>query len=53
MSSPDEAPASDNGALAKELNALVESTNFDDKICLEDFTLIRVIGKGSFGKVTL
>ncbi|KAI9912237.1 hypothetical protein PsorP6_009599 [Peronosclerospora sorghi] len=53
MSSPDGAPASDHGALAKELNALVESTNFDDKICLEDFTLIRVIGKGSFGKVTL
>ncbi|KAF1776899.1 Protein kinase, ATP binding site [Phytophthora cactorum] len=53
MSSPDAAPASDNGTLAKELSALVESTNFDDKICLEDFTLIRVIGKGSFGKVTL
>ncbi|TDH68781.1 hypothetical protein CCR75_007874 [Bremia lactucae] len=53
MSSTDASPASDNGALVNELNALVESTNFDDKICLEDFTLIRVIGKGSFGKVTL
>ncbi|KAL4151205.1 hypothetical protein PRNP1_008154 [Phytophthora ramorum] len=31
-----------------EFNALVENTNFDDKICNSPLT--RVIGKGSFGK---
>ncbi|GAB9473062.1 Agc protein kinase, partial [Globisporangium polare] len=43
----------DDAASMLELESLVDAATFDDKVCLEDFTLIRVIGKGSFGKVTL